>query len=644
MHVARIRLKNCGPYRGEHELKLQTIAYAISAEFDGEPDRSNGAGKSWLSNTIRHALYGEHSRDTEDGWITNGESVGENELELSDGARILRSRHRGKPTRIYFWPPGAAADKPATQAEAQRLIEQHVGLSLRDFDATCYFEQKAMARLVLARPEERMEIVSAWLELAPLVEAEDAARARLAGVMDAASGVSQRCSSLMDERVRLLVDEAKRVVTELEEDEKRKRAEHYAQNQRKLDAQKRVGAFADAERFAQIAVEGKNLLAEIKKSSANPGEVEAARLASSEASAAHATIEAGRSKLVLAARGEFDGKCPVVPFDCPARAKINGMREESRRALDAWMADLSAARVRKEEAESVYSYKRAALDELRRKQGKLESLRATARELKPAALLVACASREIAEDELQSAKARAAEAEALWMASRDALAEKKRVVARLEAVEAELSSLREQAKEAEEVLDVHRCAVAVLGRNGAQRVVAEQALSDIEVGANDELAAAGIDLSVAVTWSREGDGLAPACDACGSPFPTSKKVRQCQRCGADRGPKLVNKLDIKPSRRSGGCDDLAGIYFQLSASRWLRARRGCQWATAIIDEPTSALDRSAQRAVGRHIASTLSATGFEQSFLVSHHPGVLDMLPGRIEVVSDGTFARVNVR
>ena len=47
MHIARIRLKNFGPYRGEHELPLDAIPYSITAELEGNSERSNFCGKSY---------------------------------------------------------------------------------------------------------------------------------------------------------------------------------------------------------------------------------------------------------------------------------------------------------------------------------------------------------------------------------------------------------------------------------------------------------------------------------------------------------------------------------------------------------------------------------------------------------------------
>jgi hypothetical protein len=184
----------------------------------------------------------------------------------------------------------------------------------------------------------------------------------------------------------------------------------------------------------------------------------------------------------------------------------------------------------------------------------------------------------------------------------------------------------------------------IFGKNGAQRVVSERALSEIEDGANDMLRACEIDLSVRMDWSREGEGLAKVCEACGSPFPSSAKVKECKRCGAKRGANLINKLDVVLSDRSVAAEDMAGGAIQLSASAWLRKDRHSAWGTALIDEPFGALDAVNRKAFAGHLHTMLSGSyGFEQGMIVSHTPDTMYALPGRIEIFSDAGDSTIRV-
>ena len=129
------------------------------------------------------------------------------------------------------------------------------------------------------------------------------------------------------------------------------------------------------------------------------------------------------------------------------------------------------------------------------------------------------------------------------------------------------------------------------------------------------------------------------CDKCGAVYPASQKIKRCERCGADRGPKLVEKLEIELSDRSGAAEDLAGIALQLSAASWLRTQRGSQWSQAFIDEPFGALDVHGARALSTHLATMLGGQ-FASVLVVTHDRNISDALPGRIEIIAGKAGSR----
>jgi hypothetical protein len=185
---------------------------------------------------------------------------------------------------------------------------------------------------------------------------------------------------------------------------------------------------------------------------------------------------------------------------------------------------------------------------------------------------------------------------------------------------------------------VAREAAVIFGKGGAQRKVAEGALGEIEAVANERLRECGIDLSVGVRWSREGQGLARACEACGEAFPASARAKVCARCGAGRGQQVINRLELELSDRSGAAEDLVGVAVQLAASAWLRRGRGSTWGVALMDEPFSACDRHNRKALAGHLGAMVRGCEFEQALVISHAPDASDLFPGRIEVLvkSDG--------
>lgn len=645
MHIAKLRLKNFGIFRGEHELELGETTYALVAGNETDHDKSNGSGKTTLLEAVGFALWGRHRHRSEDAWISRGEGMGEVELGLSDGTRIVRSRARGKSTKLFLFPAGNAAGAMIRDEAEKRLVEV-VGLGEEDYFATRHLEQRQVARFLLVRPEERMQAVSAWVGLGPLERCEDAARLRLEQAATEAlraeerrSSASQRLKTALGEHTDRSAFKDARDVVAVRIAKLRSRVEAREEAYRANEE-----ALADAaavDEYEGLVIEGKKLRAEVdafpatQMKRSHEGAKEAERAAAIALGQAQSKVR----QLAAAARGAFDGRCPVAEVACPIKAGINGMRAENRLAHEAAMATCDAAHVAVREAAKEEVDLDTRLQAHARASQRLQDLRARALRLQPAAERGGAAKAEEratlrsrldqARDELEAAVADAAQlAQAIEQA---------------EIAEREVEKATEEAKVSAERVAVARAALLVLGRSGAQRRVAEGALGQIEAIANDSLAACGEDLRVAVAWAREGQGLASACDACGAPYPSSTKIKACSRCGGERGPKLVHRLDLDLSDRSGGLEDLAGCALALAAGSWLSRARGASWGTALLDEPMAALDQGRRRALMRGLPAMLVAGGITQAIVVAHTAASMDALPARIRVIRKGAWSEVSV-
>lgn len=639
-------------YRGEHVLDLEAKVYAIVAKHAGDPERSNWLGKSALLKSIYFALEGDHPFRTDDEWVTWGEGFGEVELTFSNGARVARTRERGRKGALYFFEPGDT--KGAMKDEAQAKIDALLGLSKQDFLHTCYFQQKKMARFIDADPSDRMKIISAWLRLDPLEECEKRAK-QLASDLEDADKKAEGHLAALDAREK---DLAKAATSGASEDPAAGLAA-IEETIPKLDAliEQIKGAQASAEdalernaallakrarvtEYNEVVKTGTDLAAKCKKKNLPVLQQrwEAARQAVTEKANDYGATSRELTQAQSLAKGEFDGRCPMAEIQCPAKTEINADRATHRARAAEILKVAQAKYAGVTEAQAAEQQIRSELQEAERMDERLKALRVEAKKL---AAIVAEA-KDAGEPLDQSAiRDRLDQA-------RDSLLEAKLAHQKLQGWAKELhdiattrATLLEQRKKSAGTLGMHREAIVIFGKKGAQRKVAEGAIAQIEEGANDVLRSSGADLTVEVRWAREGKGLATSCDACGHPFPTSVKVKHCERCGHPRGPKLESKLDVVLSKASdGAASDLAGAGFQLAASRWLREARGATWSTALLDEPFGALDAAHRRTFAAHLTAMLSgAYGFEQAFVVAHHASVLDALPGRIEIVSDGAFA-----
>lgn len=652
VRIASIRLKNWECFRGEHVLDLEAKTYAITARRVEDPDRSSWSGKSSLMRAIVFGLYGTHVHRAVDGWISRGEKSGEVEIVFDDGTKVKRSRVSPASTKVYWHAPAISMGD-----EAEAAIVRAVGLNKEDFFASAYFEQRAMNRLITMDAVDRMKIVSAWFRMESLQRAEALERNAVTELIGRADAMTRAEAIQKEMRARALASANSKELAEMrndlagvEGDLKTAQAAYEAAREA-IEANEARQVIADAQaRLDAITRDGKALAAEvdaagrpvITEADVETVEERARRL---RADAAHLDAERRvldnelRAKRVLA-RGQFDGKCPVATIECPARSKINAMRDEHEKDVSRLMqasADADqAAHAANRDADDAHE----ELQAFERKRARLESMRGEA-----ARLIEQIESGDdtppIEREKLRAALDRAQQAVVELRTERDAYV---RAIADVEKADAELAKIETDARAIQTELEVARASLAVLGKQGTQRRLAEGALSEIEARAREMLSAANIPIELAVRWAREGSGLAAACDACGAAYPTSAKVKACARCGAARGPNIVNKLEIELSNRSGAADDLAGAAIQLAASAWLREDRGSAWSVAMLDEPFSALDRSLRRSFASHLTAFLSRRYMvEQAFVISHTPDTVEQLPGRIEVVGDGAWSTARV-
>lgn len=648
--VSRVELRNWFRYRGEHVLELEPKVYGVTATTEADPERSNWQGKSSLLNAVAFALYGwlpEYVRGADD-WITRGESEGRVSVVLSDGSAIDRWRKRGKSTQVVASEGSNLKQGMSSQASAQDLINRLVGLSEADFFATCFFEQRAIAKFVRARPGDRLEVVRGWLDLQPLVAAEGWARAKLAAAVDLEKSIvaeSKRWQDLTSSRLQDLgvpdeVRESRDSVdvwirhqeADLEQAVAVSRDEAREGERLAARAKSLVEDRAVLERYESLESQRRGLssrlqgmqqrLAEARESVTLLRDVEQA----SRADLTRAQDE-HRQKCELA-RGEFDGRCPVAGIDCPVKDKINGDRKKSRQLVKE--AEKNLAR-----AEGDYRKQKMLLDGALRVLDEGRDLQQGVAELTSRIDALAPTVERVKRVGAAEGGAAQPDVDELWsqvslleahlrncQEGRGLIAqgwrELDRLVGERKVVAANVALLRE--------------VVALLGPGGAQKEVAVAELERIQALANETLRRSGVDLSVAVRWGRESSSqLAPTCDECGRVGITGS-AKNCPACGKPRRPKVQEKLDVDLSDRSGAAEDLAGLELQLAASAWLRERRGARLSVTFVDEPFGALDPAHARGLSAQLAGILSGGGSRQAFVIAHSPSAMDALPGRIRV------------
>jgi DNA repair exonuclease SbcCD ATPase subunit len=637
MWIKELSLENWMPYRGKTVLALEPKPYAVNARRKDNAEESNWAGKSSILEAIWFVLFGKLNPDRNmgaDGWITDGEKQGSVKIVLSTGDIVTRSRKLGKSTQLHF--------NDAKGDEAQALLNAALGITdPDDFLATCYFQQRQMARLVLADPGTRMEYVSAWFQLGKLEKGEELLRDALARMSWQADTFKQRLDLLKNmeaqeapEDVQVIYDQMNRVNKKLDEAK--------AKHTRLQTLLEKNRTYADA---PSIVAEHEALTAEVsvltKKLAATKDTnlkqtIDRVRVVQEEY-AIHSRNEQSKRRLVA---GKFEGICPLAEIRCPATDEINSQRKVNERMWQTAKTECEVSETQVAAARMAHEKAQEAHDEWTRLNDRVSDLHARiarntrsyeeAKQAPPAMDFeelrekVTIAHREVTDLSMQ-------------------LNALQRSITLVTEIRREAVTITLQLDTINKQMETHREALVIFGKQGAQRRVAEPALLQIQEDSNAMLAECGIKLEVDVSWSRDGSGIAKTCDACGHPFPSSAKVKTCEKCQAPRGANLVNKLDIILSEQSGAAEDLVGAGFQLSASAWLRENRGVLWSAALIDEPFAFCDRANRRSLATFLARQLTRPGgFEQAFVISHTTDT-DAFPGLIQVVRDGQFSSIEV-
>lgn len=645
----KLTLVNYGPFRGEHVIELSPLVYSVVARDIDDSERSNWIGKSWFLSSFRFALFGRHPGRTKDKLITDGESEGSVRLDLEGDVSIVRSKRRGSGEQLILRRKETAEAK---QERAQELIDELVGFNRQDFDASCWVRQKGANEIVVADPAVRTNTVTGWMDLGKIQEAAEAESGRLMNAVEIDRNHAARLEHL-SELIGSVgdVDALTRQIGKLEidvvADEKRLKA-LYADLERATETEKLKQAEFQLE---QIVADGKSLKREMQAEVAGGEDLEQrvslieARISEAAIANREAAMEAERiSKLVVG--DGFDGICPVIRERCPSAKQI----EERARKMDAAHKEAKSIAIRKAELYRTTMIEKTKFGELlaarRANAGRLAALREQARRL----VEIINRLKEKTGDERVDAETLRIEASRLQAKIGISKGEISAVGKQLDSIDNWVNEKAEIEKKRVELasrIRTHREAAIVLGRNGAQREIAKDNLADIEAGANTLLGSAGIDLSVRASWGREGTGLATHCQSCGQPFSSSAREKTCQTCGAGRGPKIVEKLELELSSDSdGAAEDIAGLAMQLSAAAWLRTRRQAAWSTVFIDEPFASCDAR----IGEQLASQLrimlgGAYSFRQAFVVSHSAILTESMPGRIEIIRgrDGSL-KIEVR
>lgn len=179
------------------------------------------------------------------------------------------------------------------------------------------------------------------------------------------------------------------------------------------------------------------------------------------------------------------------------------------------------------------------------------------------------------------------------------------------------------------------------GRDGIPTMQLENALREVEDGANEALALIEAPHRVAFSFQRELKVLEDSCGECGQVF--GKSDRSCGSCGEERRPKKSEDISLEITDSNGRVQDfdqdsdggkaLAALALRVS----LAQRFG--FNVLFLDEVCSHLDDENLDMLVK-LLKRLSKMGFDQVFIISHRQRVRDLLDRLIVVERDNAAGR----
>lgn len=655
MRLRSIWLRNWMCFGGDVSIEnLPASPIAVVARFEDDRERSNWGGKTALLEAIRWAILGVHRKRTDDGIIFHGaatavvELVFDGELPLS----VRRSRPRGGPTLLEVVPAGRAGGALTRDAAEEELLRVF-RLSSEDFDNTLWWGQGDTEALVGETSGVRRAIVGRWLELelwerlgkraskflGTSRDELERSRASLAGLdRGRTRSEIEREASVESEKLARLTVEVDALTASLQ---------RYSVDDAKERKAAEVGRMeVELQEAARRATHARQAVAAGMAATVEREELARLTEAWDEVRAKHGAAGEEKRRALAVVSDGFDGTCPVTRSACPAADEVREQDAAIRRRANE--ASSAFAVVAKEHEAIRYRLEaaRTAAATVARDRSRMEEAIAASKAL---SARLEAARTELAEmPEPERLDPTATSRLASLRVERDRLQvrtgalgqELREAKRRDEGIAEQKAVLAQRESDARAAL----LAARALGPTGIPAKIAAEQLHSLERRANALLA--GVGLSFAFAWQRELQEVAPDCRECGFTYEKRARQKECPSCGAPRGNKRSDELDIVVDDRSaeledaraksGGAKVLIASAIRLAASTMIRERRGSPLAVAIVDEPFGPLDAANRRLLARTFGSMLGSVGLEQAFVVSHDESLLAALPARIVVVRSG--------
>jgi DNA repair exonuclease SbcCD ATPase subunit len=179
MKIKRLEIYNYGPFKGENVIEFPDndfSIYFIQGTYDGDPAKSNRAGKSSFVECIRYLLFGDVRAKKEINLIHTGQDkMYIKGIVNLKGIDVTITRGRTSENKPIFDIEGT---KEILKSAKEKELQDLLGYTCEDFVATNCIKQGDISGFMLLGPAERKKVILGWFNLEKWKTYEEKAKAR----------------------------------------------------------------------------------------------------------------------------------------------------------------------------------------------------------------------------------------------------------------------------------------------------------------------------------------------------------------------------------------------------------------------------------------------------------------------------------
>lgn len=164
--IGKLKLKN---FRSFEEVEIDLSDFrtcGIIGKYEGEGERSNGAGKSTVLNSIPWIIFGKYLELSDDELLTHGkkgELFGSVELKTETETYIIERMKKGSKSDLRFY--SEKNDYTGQIRETQAEINKLISMDYELFTNSVFFTEKDQEGFCRSTPTERKEVLKKILNL-----------------------------------------------------------------------------------------------------------------------------------------------------------------------------------------------------------------------------------------------------------------------------------------------------------------------------------------------------------------------------------------------------------------------------------------------------------------------------------------------